>query len=350
MKLVQGLARVVEGLGVQIYEHTEVTGWEPHRVSFTSGLSTPAAARAARSGPATTGTTTTGTTATGTTTTGTTATGTGTAATGTTTGTVRCDRIVIATEAYGSQLAGVGRRMLPLYSLMIATEPLPDAFWERAGLPHGSTFSDYRHLLIYGQRTADNRFAFGGRGARYHLGSSIHPSYDQVDRVFGHLADTLVDLFPDAFDAAVTHRWGGPIGVPRDWHASAAFNPRTGVAFAGGYVGDGLSTTNLAGRTLTALMTGDDLTGTLAPEALAPSIARAAAPRTSPGHAAAYLGGYDLTRLPWVNHLSPRWEPEPLRFIGANLGLASADLADREERLTGRPSRTAALLGPLTGH
>ncbi|PPF83364.1 FAD-dependent oxidoreductase [Subtercola sp. Z020] len=303
-KLVRGLAAVVEGLGVRIHEHTEVTVFTPGRVTFRPTPGAPA--EASRTATRFADTPRVG------------------GAGGTGTGTVTAERIVIATEAYGSQLAGVGRRILPLYSLMIATEPLPDEFWQTTGIAHGNTFSDYRHLLIYGQRTADNRFAFGGRGARYHWGSSIRPSFDSVGRVFDHLAATLVDLFPDAFDAAVTHRWGGPIGVPRDWHASASFNPRTGIAYAGGYVGDGLSTTNLAGRTLTALLTGTD-----------PSL-------VSPGA--------DLTRLPWVNHLSPRWEPEPLRFAGSNLGLLSADLADTEERLTGRPSRVARLLGPLTGH
>ena len=117
--------------------------------------------------------------------------------------------------------------------------------------------------MIYGQRTADNRFAFGGRGARYHWGSAIRPEYDRVQRVFDHLRRTLGELFPvlDSArfrDAAVTHRWGGPLGVPRDWHATASYDPATRVAWAGGYVGDGLSTTNLAGRTLADLMTGAD--------------------------------------------------------------------------------------------
>lgn len=89
------------------------------------------------------------------------------------------------------------------------------------------------------------------------------------------------------------------------------------MAFAGGYVGDGLSTTNLAGRTLAGLITG----------------------RQSA-----------LTELPWVNHRSPRWEPEPLRFIGANAGLLGMALADTEERLTHRESVVAKLLGPLVGH
>jgi glycine/D-amino acid oxidase-like deaminating enzyme len=115
----------------------------------------------------------------------------------------------------------------------------------------------------------------------------------------------------------VTHRWGGPLGGPRDWHAHARYDRATGIASAGGYVGDGLSTTNLAGRTLADL-----IGGTASP----------------------------LTALPWVGHRSPDWEREPLRFLGANAGLLAMALADSEERLTGRPSRVARAFGPLTGH
>ncbi len=199
---------------------------------------------------------------------------------------------------------------------MIATEPLPDALWDEFGIEHGQTFSDFRHLLIYGQRTADNRFAFGGRGARYHWGSSIHAGYDRVPRVFEHLRRTLVELFPQVADAAITHRWGGPIGVPRDWHAAVHQDTASGTIWAGGYVGDGLSTTNLAGRTIADLVTGEDS---------------------------------DLVELPWVGHRSRDWEPEPLRFVGANLGLLAMDIADLEERVTRRPSLAAKLMSPLVG-
>ncbi|MCU1580868.1 MAG: FAD-dependent oxidoreductase [Microbacteriaceae bacterium] len=267
-KLVRGLAGVVERLGGTIYEQTEVVEWAPHAAI-------------------------------------------------TRLGTVTADTIVVATEGYGATLVQTRRSILPLYSLMIATEPLSDATWREIGIEHGQTFTDFRHLLIYGQRTADNRFAFGGRGARYHWGSSIRPEYDKVPRVFEHLRKTLVDLFPQAADAAVTHRWGGPLGVPRDWHAHANLDPVTRIASAGGYVGDGLSTTNLAGRTLADLITGRDT---------------------------------PLTALPWVNHSSPGWEPEPLRFLGSNLGLLAMGLGDVEERITHRPSVAARVMGPLVGH
>jgi len=235
----------------------------------------------------------------------------------TTRGRVSAEHVVLATEGYTATFRATHRRILPLYSLIIATEPLPASFWEEVRLERGQTFTDYRHLLIYGQRTADDRFAFGGRGARYHWGSVVRPEFDREERVFEHLRNALVDLFPAAAEAEVTHRWGGPLGVPRDWHASVAFDRRTRIAHAGGYVGDGLSTTNLAGRTLADLLTGADT---------------------------------ELTRLPWVGHRSPKWEPEPLRFLGANAGMLAMSIADAEERVTGRPSLAAKLMGPLVGH
>jgi glycine/D-amino acid oxidase-like deaminating enzyme len=230
---------------------------------------------------------------------------------------VHAGAIVDATEAYRSALPLSRRAVMPLYSLMIATEPLPDPFWRRAGIEHGQTFTDFRHLLVYGQRTADNRFAFGGRGARYHWGSAIRPGYDTAANVARHLRRALVQLFPEAASARVTHHWGGPLGVPRDWHASVGFDAQTRQGWAGGYVGDGVSTTNLAGRTLAQLIAGEDTAE---------------------------------TRLPWVNHHSPPWEAEPLRFLGANAGLLGMAFADAEERVTRRRSRLAALMAPVIGH
>jgi glycine/D-amino acid oxidase-like deaminating enzyme len=231
-------------------------------------------------------------------------------------GRVRARVVVRATEGYTARLPGHRRRLAPLYSLMLATEPLPEPVWAEIGLLRRQTFTDYRHLLVYGQRTADDRVAFGGRGAPYHFGSRVRPAYDQEPEVFAALRSTLVGLFPALAGAAVTHTWGGPLGVPRDWWASVGLDRATGLAWAGGYVGDGVGTSNLAGRTLTDLVLARDT---------------------------------DLVRLPWVGHRSPRWEPEPLRWLGVNAGLRLTAAADAEERRTGRPSRLAAVAAPLLG-
>ncbi|HEX5615039.1 MAG TPA: FAD-dependent oxidoreductase [Acidimicrobiia bacterium] len=267
-RLVRGLARVVEARGVPIHEGTPVLELGPGR------LRTPGA-------------------------------------------TVRAEVIVRATEAFTAALPGERRTVVPVYSLMIATEPLDDDFWASAGLHARETFTDGRHLLVYGQRTADGRFAFGGRGAPYHFGSRLDASFDRHTGVFEGLRTTLRSLFPQLGDVQITHRWGGAVAVPRDWHASCGYDRARGFAWAGGYVGDGVGTANLAGRTLADLIVG-----------------RAT----------------DLVDLPWVGHRSRRWEPEPLRWAGINLGVRLAQSADRAEEAGREPRVRGWLFDHLLGH
>lgn len=232
-------------------------------------------------------------------------------------GDVRAPIVVRATEGYTRTLAGEVRTLAPVYSLMLATEPLPDAVWQDVGLGQRETFSDGRRLIIYGQRTADGRLAFGGRGAPYHFGSRISPEQDRDPAVHAALWRVLTDLFPAVAGASVTHTWGGPLGIARDWWASCGLDRATGLAWSGGYVGDGVGTANLGGRTLADLILDR---------------------RT------------DLIDLPWVGHSSPRWEPEPLRWAATNLGLRVMTRADTVEERTGRPSRAAEVFAQQLGH
>jgi glycine/D-amino acid oxidase-like deaminating enzyme len=233
-------------------------------------------------------------------------------------GRVRAPVVVRATEGYTARITGLRRVLAPLYSLMIATAPLPSSFWAEVGWEDRDTLTDGRHLIIYAQRTADDRIAIGGRGAPYHYASRTNSRFDRDPRTFAELRRVLVNLFPSLIDSPITHEWGGPLGAPRDWTSSVGYDRATGLAWAGGYVGDGVSTTNLAGRTLADLITGADT---------------------------------PITQLPWVAHRSPQWEPEPLRWLGITLGLALSAGADRAELRTGRPARLrTALLERLTGH
>jgi glycine/D-amino acid oxidase-like deaminating enzyme len=237
-------------------------------------------------------------------------------------GAVECDRgivtaatVVRATEGYTARLPGEERTVAPVYSLMIATEPLDEKQWKEIGLAGRPTFNDFRHLIIYGQRTEDGRLAFGGRGAPYHFGSAIRPAFDRDDAVHEAIRRSLVELFPSLAGVAVTHRWGGPIGVHRDWFPSVGIDRATGLAWADGYVGDGVATTNLAGRTLRDLILEQ------------PSEER---------------------DLPWVGHRSRRWEPEPFRYLGVNAGLHLAAGADRSEERAGRSTWQSRMIARLT--
>ncbi|WP_246136724.1 NAD(P)/FAD-dependent oxidoreductase [Leekyejoonella antrihumi] len=267
-KLVHGLANAVRALGVKIFESTEVRELRSRSLSTAHG-------------------------------------------------TVRADVVVRATEGYTAQIRTAHRAIVPMYSLMIATAPLPERIWQEIGLRDRETFSDKRHLRIYGQRTREGRLAFGGRGAPYHFGSRVKPDFDDDKRVHAMLRSILLDLFPMIKGVPFTHAWGGNLGIPRDWYPSVSYDPRSGMAHAGGYIGDGVATTNLAGRTLAAEIVNLDT---------------------------------DIRTLPWVNRTSPQWEPEPLRWVGVNAGTAAFNIADRSEARFGKPSRLASGLWRALGH
>ncbi|EWT01228.1 FAD-dependent oxidoreductase [Intrasporangium oryzae NRRL B-24470] len=232
-------------------------------------------------------------------------------------GTVRAEHVVLATEGYTPTVAGRRRAIAPVYSLMTATEPLTPEIWAQIGLEKRTTFADNRHLVVYGQRTRDGRIAFGGRGAPYHYGSKVNAAFERDARVHLMLRRILLELFPVLRDVTFTHAWGGNLGVPRDWFPSVRHDKRTGLAFAGGYVGDGVATSALAGRTLAAMIRDDD------PEGLA--------------------------TLPWAGRTSRPWEPEPLRWLGVNAVTAIMSSADWSERRTGRPSRAASAFWSAIG-
>ena len=261
LRLTHAIGRAVLAAGAKIYEHTTATAIEPGKLITEAGI-------------------------------------------------VRAQAVIRATEGYTPQFVGQRRSMLPIYSMMIATEPLPSSVWESIGLADRPTFADGRHLVIYGQRTTDGRLAFGGRGAPYHFGSEIRSRFDTNADIADLLQQSLVGLFPQIRGVDVTHHWGGVLGAPRDWTCSVTFDRATGLGAAGGYVGDGVSTTNLAGRTLAALVTG-----------------------------ATDEAGTELIRLPWVGHRSRQWEPEPLRWIGVNTARIAAQRADLAESRTGQESR-----------
>ena len=229
-------------------------------------------------------------------------------------GTVHTPVTVLATEAYTTGLPGRRRDVLPMYSMMVGSEPLSATQWDEIGLAGRETFTSTANMIIYGQRTADGRLAFGGRGAPYHFGSRVAPEFDTDERVRAMLRATLAELFPVTHDVELPFHWGGPLAVPRDWHPHVRFDRACGLASAGGYVGDGVAAANLAGRTLADLILGRDT---------------------------------DLTHLPIVGHRSPRWEPEPLRWVGARVAAAAAARSDRPGPLA---AAWARLFHSLTSH
>jgi glycine/D-amino acid oxidase-like deaminating enzyme len=271
-RLVRGLAEACERLGVQIFERSAVSRIQPGRVlcASTDGIAV---------------------------------------------ATARAPIVVQATEAFTVNLPGQHRQYVPVFSHMLATEPLDEQTWAAIGWEQCEPLADQRHLFTYAQRTADGRIAIGGRGAWYRMGSAIRAGDERLPAVHSALERTLRAWFPAAAKAVITHRWGGVFAVPRDWSMSIEFDRATGLARAGGLAGHGLVASSLCGRTLADLILERDS---------------------------------ELTSLPWVGHRSGRWEVEPARVVAQRLITAILGSADRKEDLGRRAATRTRLVRRFT--
>ena len=222
---------------------------------------------------------------------------------------VRAPVVLSCVEGFTPSLRGQRRALLPLNSAIVVTEPLDDAAWAAIGWDGGELLGDAAHAYVYAQRTADGRIALGGRGVPYRYGSRTDRDGRTQRARSPACARRSHALFPAAAGAAIDHAWCGVLGVARDWQPAVRLDRASGIGFAGGYVGNGLGAANLAGRTLRDLVLGEDT---------------------------------ELTRLPWVGHTARRWEPEPLRWLGATAGVGALPRR-RPARGASDSGRTSAL-------
>lgn len=232
-------------------------------------------------------------------------------------GGVQADIIVRATEGYTSQLPGHEKKLIPLNSAIIVTEPLPESLWRELGWQGLETLSETSYAYSYCQRTREGRITVGGRGVPYRFGSATDVNGQTQDQTISMLKADLRRLFPQVADARIDHAWCGVLGVPRDWCASVGFDKASGQAWGGGYVGGGIAASNLAGRTLRDLILGHDT---------------------------------ELTSFPWINHTVKPWEPEPFRWLGINTIYSLYQIADHQERKGGaQTSKFARLANFIAG-
>jgi glycine/D-amino acid oxidase-like deaminating enzyme len=232
-------------------------------------------------------------------------------------GTLRAPIILRCTEGFTAGLPGHERDWVPLNSAQIATPVLPPEVWAKIGWEGHELIEDAANAYCYCQKTREGRITVGARGVPYRFGSKMDSNGAPDAETIRRLTEVLHRHFPAAAPYGVEHAWCGVIGVPRDWCATVGLDRSTGLGWAGGYVGVGVSTSNLAGKTLADLALGRDT---------------------------------EITRLPWVNRRVRKWEPEPLRWLGIHLMYGLLRKADeREERLGVAPSRFAAFGNWLTG-
>lgn len=224
---------------------------------------------------------------------------------------ISCQISIRATEAFTAR-KWMAHQQIPIYSLMVATQPLPKEILDQIRNSQRATFQEACNLITYAQITADNRLAIGGRGVRYKLFSRLSERSEIDNRMHSALERRAVKWFPQLQSIKFEYRWGGPVALTRRWQSYLNYNRATGQAAIGGYVGDGVTLSYLAAKTLAQIVSGEKT-----PE------------------------------LPFVNQKIGRWEPEPIRYLAVNAGFKATVAADIEERITGKPSLIASVVDPL---
>lgn len=250
-KLVRGLARVLRDMGVRIYEGTPVTGTD--RVCKAVALRTAG-------------------------------------------GQVEAEQAVFATNAWAAGIEPFRRKVVPLYTYVLLTEPLTDAQWADVGWQGREGIEDKRNYVHYYRVTGDGRILWGGGDGVIYSDVGIDPSRDRSVEVRASLERTFRATFPQLADLPIAAHWGGPVGI------TVPFLPYVGtledgrVHYGHGYNGHGVAPSHTAGCVLADRVLGRD---------------RGFGP------------------LPFVDTKEPAFPPKALTYLGAALSRWSLLRQDR---------------------
>lgn len=259
-KLARGLAKVVESMGAAIYEYSAVDRVE----SCGSGVRV-----------------------------------------STRHGSVECDQVILATNAWAAHQAQTAKRVVPLYTYITLTEPLSDSMWDSVGWDNHCGIEDKRNYVHYYRRTLDGRILWGGSDGVVHLNSRIAPRFDQNSAIFKRLRNTFRHTFPQLGDLRFTHHWGGPVGITSNFVPTFATTDGGRVHYGVGYNGHGVAPSHTGGKILRDKVLGRDS---------------------------------DLTRLCFVDSPTALFPPEPFRWAGAEISrraMLRQDAQMDEGRLVG---------------
>lgn len=251
-QLVTGLAAAVERLGVTVYEHSKVDAWRSGQLTVAGH-------------------------------------------------TVRSQWVVPCVEGHAADLPPLGRYQLAVQSLQIATAPIAASLWDEIGLAEGQAAHECSRQVTYFHRTRDDRLVFGARGS-YRFGGRLRQNFQLSDEEVRFRRGLMLELFPQLAAVPISHGWGGNLGMTRHFRPYMLCDSSSGFASAGGYGGEGVGASHLAGQTLAELILHKDSL---------------------------------LTRAPWVSRQQNlasalrRWEPEPLRWLGYNAVIGAFSVEDK---------------------
>ncbi|MFJ9008548.1 NAD(P)/FAD-dependent oxidoreductase [Streptomyces canus] len=214
VRLARELGRVAADLGVEIFEHTHVTG-------ITTATRGPLTVRTAR-------------------------------------GTITTERVALATNVFPSLLRRNRLMTVPVYDFVLATEPLSPGQLEAVGWRHRQGLADLANQFHYFRLTADNRIVYGGYDAVYHAGRKVRPEYEKRPATHRRLTSHLLSTFPQLEGIKVTHRWAGAIDTCTQFAAFHGLAHGGRIAYAAGFTGLGVGATRFAAEVMLDRLEGLD--------------------------------------------------------------------------------------------
>ena len=208
-KLARGMKKIVEGMGVEIRERSVVTRVAPGRVHRVD----------------------------------------------TELGEVEAPILVLATNAYSHKIGFFKNRLYPVYTYLVATEPVSQSQWDAIGWQNRQGLSDFRTMFNYSVRSSDGRIVMGGSDVKYYDDDGLAPGNNKS--VTQAIVQDLVATFPSLAGIGIEHAWGGPMGL------SLSFSPSVGVMgehdnlyYGVGFI-EGVPSTQTGGRMIADLMAGE---------------------------------------------------------------------------------------------
>ncbi len=171
-------------------------------------------------------------------------------------GTIRSDRVLMATNAYPGPVRRPRRYVIPVYDHVLMTEPLSTKQLASIGWEESEGISDVSNQFHYYRLSEDDRILWGGYDATYHFNNGLDPQHDQSDHTHGMLAEHFFETFPQLEGLRFTHRWGGPIATTTHFSATWGTAHEGRLAWVAGYTGLGVGASRFGARVALDLVFG----------------------------------------------------------------------------------------------
>lgn len=169
-------------------------------------------------------------------------------------GEIHSKYLVLATNAYSILFPQLKKLQYPAFTHIVMSEPLTTEQYGSIGWKNRAGVEDARDLIHYYRLTADNRIVMGGGDVSLGYGADLDK--DLNEKIFTHLKNHVIEVFPQLKGVRFTHQWGGPVSITIDMAPVIGYlGDDKKAIFSMGCIGHGVSLTMMNGRTIAELIT-----------------------------------------------------------------------------------------------